>query len=336
MKVLAVTNMYPTPFDPGSGTFVEQQVTGLRRLGVDVRLLFIERRAKGMAAYLWTRSLVRASIAEFEPDLVHIMYGGIMADLATAAVDDRPTVITFHGSDLLGEKLAGPIRRGIAACGVWSSHRAARRARGIVVVAEALRQRLHAYTDPSRIRLIPCGIDLDRFKPMDQGACRRQLAWRNDRFHVLFNAGGGDPVKRPWLARAAVARLKDAGVAVEMHEMSGVRNDEVAVWLNASDVLLLTSLHEGSPTVVKEALACNLPIVSVVVGDVRDRIAGVEGCYLASADPDDLAAKLRIVHANGRRVDARRSVSALSLESTAMDLAAFYDELTTAGAVSSR
>src|SRR5215204_1493846 len=125
MKVLAVTNMYPTESDPGSGTFVEQQVAGLRNLGVDVNVLLIQRRAKGMRSYLRVPALIRARLAEFDPDLVHIMYGGVMANLATGAVRDRPTVVTFHGSDLLGEQMAGPVRRRIAAYGVRASHQAA-------------------------------------------------------------------------------------------------------------------------------------------------------------------------------------------------------------------
>ena len=288
-----------------------------------------------MRSYLRVPALIRARLAEFDPDLVHIMYGGVMANLATGAVRDRPTVVTFHGSDLLGEQMAGPVRRRIAAYGVRASHQAARRARGIVVVAEALGQKLDAREVRAEIRLIPCGIDLERFRPLDQAACRQQLNWPADRLHVVFNTNGDDPVKRPALARAAVSRMNDIGVRAELHEMVGLRNDEVPVRFNAADVLLLTSLHEGSPTVVKEALACNLPVVSVDVGDVAQRISGIDGCYLASADPGDLAAKLCRVRDERRRLDARPRMSELSLESTARKLAAFYAKLTGIDAITS-
>jgi glycosyltransferase involved in cell wall biosynthesis len=163
---------------------------------------------------------------------------------------------------------------------------------------------------------------------LNVAACREQLHWRSDHIHVLFNANGRDPVKRPALARAAVERMKEMGIRAELHEMAGLPNEQVPLWLNAADVLLPTSLHEGSPTVVKEALACNLPIVSVEVGDVPERIKGIEGCYLASADPVDLAAKLRLVCQERRRLDARPRMLELSLESSATKLAAFYAELT--------
>jgi teichuronic acid biosynthesis glycosyltransferase TuaC len=122
----------------------------------------------------------------------------------------------------------------------------------------------------------------------------------------------------------AVNRL---GIDAEIHYLRGVPNSEVPVWINASDVMLLTSLHEGSPTIIKEALACNLPVVSVVVGDVRERIQGIKGCYLALSDPGDLANKLRLVHDGLRRVDGRIQMQEFSLERVALRLREFYSEV---------
>jgi glycosyltransferase involved in cell wall biosynthesis len=100
----------------------------------------------------------------------------------------------------------------------------------------------------------------------------------------------------------------------------------VPLWINASDVLLLTSFHEGSPTVVKEALACGVPVVSVDVGDVRERIQGVKGCYIATPDPNDLAAKLRLVFSTGQRISSH-NIQEVSLESVAVKLKRFYSDL---------
>src|SRR5262249_2264447 len=141
----------------------------------------------------------------------------------------------------------------------------------------------------SKVRIIPNGIDLGRFKPLNRNSCRSRLGWREDRLNVLFPTNSGDRIKRPELARKAVEVAERLGVKVDMHHLRSVPHDQVPVWLNASDAVLLTSLHEGSPNVIKEALACNVPVVSVDVGDVRDRIQGIEGCYLAAPDPDDLA-----------------------------------------------
>jgi teichuronic acid biosynthesis glycosyltransferase TuaC len=165
---------------------------------------------------------------------------------------------------------------------------------------------------------------LDRFKPLDVEACRSRLGWDRSSFHVLFPANNGDPVKRPDLARASVDALKKSDVNAELHFLKGVPYEEVPIWFNASDALLLTSFHEGSPTVVKEALACNVPVVAVDVGDVAEQIRGVEGCFISEADPEELAAKLKLVYLHQRRVSSRALMEKFDLDRIAMRVADVY------------
>jgi glycosyltransferase involved in cell wall biosynthesis len=168
---------------------------------------------------------------------------------------------------------------------------------------------------------------VERFRPLEQRTCQQQLGWDVHKFHVLFPTNGGDPVKRFDLARAAVNLLQASGVQTELHQLCGIENKAVPVWLNASDVLLLTSLHEGSPTVVKEALACDVPVVSVNVGDVKERISSTAGCYLSEPNTEDLASKLAMVRSRGARVQGRTAVQELSLERVALRLKSLYDEI---------
>jgi glycosyltransferase involved in cell wall biosynthesis len=176
----------------------------------------------------------------------------------------------------------------------------------------------------TKVQVIPCGIDLERFKPLDQRQCRERLGWQPDNFHVLFATSEGDPVKRPELARAAVGLLDGKYRDVKFHVLSGTPNSEVPYWLNAADVLLLTSKHEGSPTIVKEALACRLPVVSVPVGDVRERIAGIDGCHLAEAEPEDLARKLELVYKIRQRLNCDEKLQDISNQTIAARLERFY------------
>jgi glycosyltransferase involved in cell wall biosynthesis len=324
MRVLAVTNMYPTPRNPTAGTFIEQQIHGLRQVGLEVEVLFVDRLREGMRTYLALREKLRQKIAQCRPHIVHVMYGGVMAYQVTKTVGDRPTVVTFHGSDLLGEHLSGWLRKCLAGYGVRASRKAARRADRIVVVSQALQDALPADVGRAKVRIIPCGIDLERFRPDSQAECRGRLRWDPGRFHVLFPGHPRNGVKRYDLAQAAVGALSRGGIAAEMHALQGVPNADAPLWFNASDVVLLTSLHEGSPTVIKEALACDVPVVSVEVGDVRERIQGIAGCYLASPEPNDLAAKLRLVHDGARRVAGRVKVRGLSLRETALRLEELY------------
>jgi len=324
LSILAVTNIYPTAARPTLGLFVEQQVKGLREIGLTVKVFYVDRAGQGMGAYFRMLKPLSAAVQQNRPALVHVMYGGVMADRVARWNAHCPTIVTFHGSDLLGENFSGRWRKWISHYGVRCSWRAARTAQGVVVVSQRLKQALPAGLDESKVRVIPCGIDLERFQPMDKRACQRQLGWHEGSFHVLFPSNNGDPVKRPWLAAAAVQSLNGAGVRAELHTMRGVSNAQVALWMNASDALVMTSVHEGSPTVVKEALACGLPVVSVDVGDVAERIEGIAGCHLALPEPGDLAAKLRRVQQAEGRVNAREQIQELSARNSALKLECFY------------
>lgn len=326
MRILAVTNMYPKPQAPGLGIFVEQQIKGLRGLGVEVDLVFLDRFHDGMRVYKGVGSKIRSKTEEFKPDLIHIMYGGVMADLVTKSVDSFPTVVTFHGSDLLGENLSGFWRTIISRLGMYASWRAARRANGIIVVSKILQEALPKFIPKSKVSIIPCGIDLERFQVLDRELCCRRLDWDPNCFNILFNGNSDDPVKRPYLARQAVKALQQCGIYTQLYEMRGVPNQQVPIWLNASDVILLTSLHEGSPTIIKEALACNVPVVSVDVGDVRERIDGIAGCHVALPDVQDISEKLALVFKNQTKIDGRSKIEDLSLGRVASQLVSFYEK----------
>jgi glycosyltransferase involved in cell wall biosynthesis len=193
-------------------------------------------------------------------------------------------------------------------------------------VAEHLLKQLPGNIPKGRIQIIPCGVDFDLFRPTERKLCCDQLGWPQETFHVLFQ-DTGDPVKRPELAKAAVEQLEKLGVKVDLRYLRGVAYDQVSIWLNASDVLLVTSYHEGSPTIVKEALACNLPIVSVPVGDIPQRIQKIEGCYLSDPDALTLALNLQKVWDSRGRVKARETIHDVSAERCAQVVKGLYERV---------
>jgi teichuronic acid biosynthesis glycosyltransferase TuaC len=335
MRVLAITNMYPSAQFPSSGVFVQEQVKGLSALGLDVRVLLVDRKQEGPLAYYRLGSRVAKATSEFAPDVVHVMYGGVMADQIVRRQRSRPVVVTFRGSDLLGENFSGWARKIISRYGVYCSKRAAKLADGVVVVARHLVRVLNASVAGKKVHVIPSGIDLERFKPMDSVSCRQQLGWSGRAFHVLLASSSADPVKRPWLAKAAITELNSSGLPAELHCMTGIPAAEVPLWINASDAVLLTSAHEGSPNIIKEALACGVPVVSVDVGDVAERIEGIEGCHLARAEPGNLAGKLRLVQQRGKRLDCRPRLAELSILRVAEKLKSCYEEVATTRSVAS-
>lgn len=332
LHVLAVTNLYPTPYAPTAGTFIEQQVEGLRQIGLHIDVMVLDRIQQGRIAYLRLGQTIRSRVSELQPDIVHVMYGGIMADEVTRSVSDRPVFVSFCGTDLLGQPLVGCVRKLSAKYNVWASHRAARRATGIVVKSQNLFDALPPDINRSKVRIIPNGVDLERFKPMEKHEARQILGWPAASKVVLFVSVRGHPRKRLDLAQESVAKVKACSGEVTLRVMQGVPHDRVPIWMNASDVLILTSVHEGSVNAVKEAMACNLPIVSVDVGDVRERLHGVRLCTIADPDSDALANALANVLRQSDRSDGRNHLAGLTTLAIADQLNSFYGQ--TVGQVS--
>src|SRR5215510_4365049 len=111
MRILAVTNAYPTPETPASGAYIEQQIKGLKKIGLNVDVMFVNRAQSGMRCYLGLGRKVRERVTECHTDIIHVMYGGVIADKVMRNVEGLPAVVSFCGSDLLGENLSGATRK---------------------------------------------------------------------------------------------------------------------------------------------------------------------------------------------------------------------------------
>jgi len=310
VRVLVLTAMYPSAERPAAGTFVKQQVESLLAAGIDVEVQAFDG-AGSLKNYVRAGLEVRRRLRHEHFDLVHAHYGltGLPACMQTKA----PVVITYHGSDLLGEVDSAGNYTFRGRLKVLLGQILGRRVKERIVVASVLQRRLWGRS----ATVIPMGVDLEAFTPIPRAEARRRLDLPPDRRTVLFVANPANGVKRFDVAEAAVARLAEAGHLVDLLPVFKARHDEIPVYMSACDVLVLTSNHEASPCVVKEALACNLPIVSVDVGDVAERIDGVQGCYLCRRSPEDVAAKLAIALSFAGRTDGRQKVQEISLANTA-------------------
>lgn len=282
-----VTSEWPSPELPHGGCFIEQQVRFLREAGVDVEVLPFKGRHRPLNYFrIWRR--IRRTIRAGSYDLVHAQFGHSGALCVTPK--SLPVVVTFRGSDLQSSR-------------VWRtvSRYAARRADATIVVAERMRSLLPR----PPIAVIPSGIDLELFRPVTRDDARRELELPLAERLVLFIGSPTRVGKRLGLAREAVDLVPDA----RLLPVWDVPRETVALLMSAADVLLLVSKWEGSPNVVKEALACDLPVVSVDVGDVRERIGDVDGCIVCQDDtPATIARALQEVLTAGRRVEGRRAV----------------------------
>jgi glycosyltransferase involved in cell wall biosynthesis len=319
--------MYPSEEFPTAGIFVQQQIQGLRSSGLAVDVMIIDRQGAGWRAYVGMSQSISARMASSKCDIVHAMYGGVLSQSVIQAARGIPSVVSICGSDLLGtirQWPFGPLRSWVSRT---ASIKACKAAGGIVVKSKGLANALPPSIKRGKVHIVPNGIDTELFCPMDREACLRELGWASDAFHIVFSTGRYPQVKRLDLARESAELTRQLGVPAEFHVMTGVSHEKVPTYLNAGNALLLTSMHEGSPNIVKEALACNTPIVSVDVGDVAERIGPIDGCHVVGADPALIAAKLKAVADRGSRVNSRPGVLDLSLLKVAERLKAIYNSV---------
>jgi glycosyltransferase involved in cell wall biosynthesis len=276
MRILTVTNMYPSHTDPTFGTFVAEEVAALR-VHPDVQrcdVLFIDGR-KGPQNYAAAIRSLRFRLRQDRFDVVHAHYGLTGA----VAVTQRavPTVITFHTGDLE----LGRWQRSV-------SRLAYRYAADSICVSR------HAMAElPGPAHYLTCGIDLAVFTPLDRSEARRSFSIPADAVAVLFPSSPDRPKKAYPQFALVVAALRRKGLQIHELHLRNLEREAVPYLMAAADVMVLTSTQEGSPVAVMEALACGLPIVAIPVGDVPAMLRLAREAYVAPFDQVSFADAVR-------------------------------------------
>lgn len=276
--------------------FVLEQMQALQRTGVDC--LMFQVKGRGVMGYLKQLRSLKKAIASFHPDVIHAHYGmcGLLANMQR----EVPVVTTYHGSDINNRKvlLLSKISMKCSAWNVFVSQKSIDKAK-----------------PRCRFSLLPCGVGLNELQLTNRCDARHQLGLSEEKHYVLFAGAFDNPVKDPALAREVVTSLDRSNV--ELVELKGYSREEVTLLMCAVDALLMTSRTEGSPQVVKEALACGCPIVSVDVGDVKERLDGVDGCFVANTrDSQELAGLLKKALCFESKTNGREKVIADGLDNT--------------------
>ncbi len=324
IRVLMITSEWPNAENPFGVPFLVQQVDFLRRAGVEVEVFFF-RGAKNPVNYLraWWRFVRRYRRRHIEYDLVHAQFG----QAALIPWPKRlPLVITFHGTDILGQLAPDGQMTAQGKLLVWLGRTAARFADAVIIVSEEMRRKLPASMP---LRVLPTGVDLGSLPSVTREEARRRLGLPPDERLALFVGDPHNPLKCYAQAQRAIEVL-DQRLPTRLILGWGRPHQEILVLMHACDVLVVTSLQEGSPTIVKEALACNLPIVSVAVGDVVQRLHGVAGCEVVSdRRPETIAAALERTLRRRARVKGREAVEQLDEAVLADRLIGIYRSLLT-------
>jgi glycosyltransferase involved in cell wall biosynthesis len=295
VRVLIVTNMYPTAERPALGPFVRDQVEALRRRqDVDVELFAFGPGARALARA--AREL-RARHRRQRFDIVHAHFGLTAWPALLARLG--PVVVTLHGNDLL-------VRR---------SYLATRAALPFTALAAAVSREFSANLPGAgtrrRVAVLPVGIDLQRFRPIPRADARARLGLDPAGPYLLFPHDPSRPLKR-------YDRAVEAAGDVPLLTLGGVPPDEVPYWINASNAVLVPSAEEGFGLSVIEALACGVPAFGTPVGIHPVALHGIAGAYCAPWDRDAWRAALREhLEAVDPRVDGRARAELFSADAMA-------------------
>ena len=302
MRILIVARCKNGRYAP----FITEQVDAIQKQGVECRYFGVG--GKGITGYLRQLPKLRKAIRDFRPDIIHAHYGlcGLLANYQRSI----PVVTTYHGSDINDPRV------------LRLSKKCIRRSRFNIFVSQ---KNVDIARPQKDFALIPCGIDLEDYPVMDKADARRQMGLNPTGKYVLFAGAFDNHIKNAPLAQAAMALIPEA----ELLELKGFSRSQVATLMQAVDAFLMTSFTEGSPQVIKEAMACGCPIVSVDVGDVRERTKGIDGCYIAGRDPENLARSIQDALNYGGRTNGRQAIekNGLSNDVIAARIISVYENL---------
>ena len=277
--------------------FVQSQYDSLEKEGLEMLLYPVV--GHGWKGYLRNFKTLRKLILKEKPDVVHAHYSACGYLAAMAAMGQKTKkVVSILGSFPTESRKLQFVR--FCVDHVWHA-----------TIVKSERTRVQLDRD---VPVIPNGVDLDLFPLVEQQEAREKVGFGKDGKYVIFVSDPSRPEKQFGLSEAAVKQMEDDNV--HLVPVFNKPHSEIVEYMCAADALIMTSSNEGSPNVIKEAMACNCPIVVTDVGDVRWVTEDVDGTYVSdSFDPAEIAALLRKALAFGARTRGRERIIRLGLTS---------------------
>jgi glycosyltransferase involved in cell wall biosynthesis len=290
----------------GISPVVKSQGESLRNNGIDIE--YFAFKGNFLGGYPTGIFKLRKYLKSHKFDIVHAHYSisAFTATLAGAA----PLVVSFMGDDVRGCYLSQSFIRFL------------HKYRWKITIVKSERMKHHIKIADALV--MPNGVDFEKFKFIEKNTARNKIGF-NEKKHIIFVADPNIKGKNYKLAAAAFKLLNSQDV--ELNIVSGIDYNLIPFYMYAADVLLLTSLSEGSPNVIKEAMACNLPIVSTDAGDVAQIISTTEGCYIASYNPADVADKLKKALNFAKPTNGRNNIKHLETNIVARKIIDIYNNV---------
>jgi len=288
--------------------FIADQMKAIEKRNNQIRFYCFFIKGKGIKGYLSNLKRLKQLLKKQPIDVIHAHFSlsGLLANFQRKI----PVVITFHGSDInltLHRYISGLVQ-------ILSV--------STVFVSEKLQNKA---LFKRKSFVVPCGVDFEIFKPLPQLECREVFKMDSSRFYILFSSSFSNKVKNFKLLQEAVELLNDN--KIEVIELKNYTRKQVASLMNAVNLCVMTSFNEGSPQFIKEAMACNCPIISTDVGDVKEVLNNTYGSYLCDYDKDDLANKIMEVKKQNRRTKGRDTIAYLDNDIIAEKIVEVYQKV---------
>ncbi len=288
----------------GISPIIYNQGTSLKKLGHKVSFFTIK--GKGLKGYLGHIFILRKFLKTKPFDVVHAHYS--LSAMTASLAGARPLVVSLMGSDVKASPWLSRLIK-IFQTIFW---------RRVIVKSADMK----ASSKIMEANILPNGVDFEKFKPIPRARALEVTGWDPGKKHLLFAANPKRPEKNFPLASASFELLNDP--TIELHTLVDVPNELMPYFFNASDVVLLTSLWEGSPNVIKEAMACNSKIVAVDVGDIKEVMADTPGCYISNFDTTTFSSKIREALTHSDKTTGRANIAHLSANVIASKLTTIY------------
>ncbi len=280
----------------GISPIVKAQGESLIKAGAEIEYYTVV--GKGYKGYINNIFRLKKHLRSKSFDIVHSHF--FLSSLVAAFSKPKKLVVSLMGSDVYNSKFWNYLIR-----------RFSKKWNALIVKSEKMKDILGL----ENVNVIPNGVDTSLFYPVEKIGARKELGWNENKKYILFASHPERPEKNFQLANDAVAKLK---IETELVTIKDIPQEKIVYYLNACDLLLMTSQYEGSPNIIKEAMACNCPIVSTDVGDVKWVIGETDGCYITSFDVKEVSEKIMQALSfaeNAGRTKGRGRIIELGLDS---------------------
>lgn len=331
LKILVVTNMYPSSEYPYYGIFVKQQVDSLKKNGILVDVFFINGRENRLQYFSSIISLYR-KLRSGRYDIIHAHHTYCVYPILICRILTKTriaSVLTFHEGEVYKtrdttSKKVGMIKRCVYLKSIKKI--AANNVDLVIPVEERLMDKINF---KGRTVVLPCGVDMDIFQPRNKTMCRKRLKLPLDKKILFFPAAPEPKGQKGYDIVREALRLTFRNDVVLVASRN-IPHEDMPYYMCAADVIVQASQFEASPMVIKEAMACNVPVVSTDVGDVRKIIGDTEGCYVCRRDARDIADKIEKALVFNAATKGRERILSLGLglEQVSAKIGKAYEELT--------